>query len=398
MNTVLVVGGGLAGLSTARRLRELGFEGSVTIVDPAPLPYDRPPLSKTFLLGETTEEGLLLASAEWYAENKVEVLKDSVVALRPDVELVSGETIRADRVVLATGSRARRLPISGADLPGVRSLRTVADARRLREDLQPDRELVIVGAGLIGAEVASTAHRLGLRVTLVDPVETPLVPAVGRDLATYLHDMHRKAGIRVITGQAGEIRRDGSRYAVVLADGTALQADTVLSAVGGVPDIGLASAAGLATCDGIVVDANGRTSNPAVYAVGDSARVRLADGTLTRRGEHWEAARQSGERAAAAILGAQVEPQVSSWFWSDRHGVHVEAFGRLRGLGTTVLRGRPGGPWAALHINAAGYLVGAAAIDDSTTVRAARRIAERRRQVDPAELADPTTNLRKLAR
>lgn len=399
--SVLVVGGGLAGVGTARQLRQLGYDGSVTIVDPAPLPYDRPPLSKTFLLGGTLDEDLMLAPADWYDENTIDVVADTVTRLYPGTgtaELRSGGTLHADRVVLATGGRARRLRVPGESLPGIRSLRTLDDARRLRDDLRPNSELVIVGAGLIGAEVASTAHELGLAVTLVDPVEVPLVAALGVELATHLHQMHVEAGIRVITGQAVEIRQDHRRHVVALADGSALHADVVLVAVGGVPEMGVAAASGLEIADGVVVDASQKTSNPAVYAVGDSARVRTADGVLTRRCEHWEAARQSGERAAAAILDADLGPGPSSWFWSDRHGVHVEAFGTLAGPGETVFRRRDGASFAALHLDEAGRLVGAAAINDGPTVRAARRIVERGRRIEPSVLADPATNLRKLAR
>ncbi|MGW0694586.1 NAD(P)/FAD-dependent oxidoreductase [Streptomyces sp. NPDC002738] len=401
--SVVVVGGGLAGFSAARTLRESGYDGRLTLVDPSRLPYDRPPLSKGFLLGETQQEDLLLAPAHWYDDHRVDVVAGTVTRLDAAagrVVLASGRELSADRVLLTTGSRARELPVPGGDLPGIHRLRSLSDAERLSECLAPGRHLAIIGAGLIGAEVASSARRLGVDVTLVDPVPVPLVRAVGHDLAVRLHQMHEAAGVRTVTGQVAAIRQAAGHYTITLSTGDELTADNVLAAVGGLPEADLARTAGLDTDDGILVDAWQQTSNPAVYAAGDSARLRTADGMLARRAEHWEAARQSGERAAAAMLGKDLGTIISSWFWTDRHGVHAEAFGDLAsGEGRIVLRGHQGDAcFAAFHVREDGTLLGAAALNDPQTVRAARKIHERNKQVDPALLADPATNLRRLAR
>ncbi|GAA1367177.1 FAD-dependent oxidoreductase [Arthrobacter rhombi] len=400
-SSVLVIGGGLAGFSTVRQLRALGHRGVIRMVDPEGLPYDRPPLSKAYLLGNTDRAGLLLADASWATGNDVGILTGEVVAIRPDLgraELADGTVLEADVLVLATGGTARRLPIPGGDLDTVLELRTRADADRLREVLRPGLRLAVIGAGLIGAETASAARELGADVVLIDPMDPPLVPAVGPELARRLHDMHADRGLEVITGVPRSITRSGTSYAIGLDDGRTIGADAVLVGVGITANTALAEAAGLETEAGVIVDERQRTSHPRVYAVGDAARIRSSDGTLQRRAEHWESAMNTGHTAAAAIAGGDLPAHGASWFWSDRHGVHVEGVGSMTGQGSTVIREIDGKPAIAFRLDDDGYLTGCAAIDGGLAVRAARRIIDRRIRVDPAQLADPTVNLKKLAR
>jgi NADPH-dependent 2,4-dienoyl-CoA reductase/sulfur reductase-like enzyme len=401
VTSVTIVGGGLAGFTTAKELRARGFGGEVTIVDPAGLPYDRPPLSKEYLLGTRGVEDIQLSKAEWFAENNVELVTGLAVALHPDageVLLADGRTLTADAVVLATGGAARRLNIPGGDLGSVLELRTREHADRLRSLLKPGTRLAIIGAGLIGAETASSALVFGAEVTLIDPVDPPLVPAVGRELARRLHDMHEEKGVRTVTGVPTAITVDGAGHHVALDSGETVDADVVLVGIGIVPETGLAEAAGLETDNGVIVDEHQRTAHPRVYAVGDSSRIRTADGTLLRRAEHWEHALNTGTTAAAALMGQDRPEHGASWFWSDRHGVHVEGVGSMTADGTTVLRELDGTPSIAFRLDPDGYLVGCAAVDGGLAVRAARRIIDRRIRVDAADLADPSVNLKKLAR
>lgn len=400
-SSVLIIGGGLAGFSTARQLRALGHTGDIRIVDPEGLPYDRPPLSKAYLLGHTDQAGLLLADAAWCADHDVGITTGSVVALHPDAgeaELADGTMLQADVLVLATGGTARRLPIPGGDLESVLELRTRSDADRLRAVLRPGMRLAVIGAGLIGAETASAARELGADVVLIDPVDPPLVPAVGPELARRLHDMHGDRGLEVVTGVPVSITRDGGAHTITLEDGREITADAVLVGVGIAANTALADAAGLETDAGIIVDDHQRTSHPRVYAVGDAARIRSGDGTLQRRAEHWESAMNTGHTAAAAIAGAGLPTHGASWFWSDRHGVHVEGVGSMTAPGTTIIREIDGVPAIAFRLDGDGYLLGCAAIDGGIAVRAARRIIDRRIRVAPGQLADPTVNLKKLAR
>lgn len=401
LHSVTIVGGGMAGFTTARELRARGFSGALTIIDPAGLPYDRPPLSKAYLLGTRNAEGIQLSGAQWFAENRIDVLTGKATALDADagtVVLEDGREVTSQKVVLAAGGTARKLPIPGGELESVVELRTREDADRLRALLVPGARLAIIGAGLIGAETASAALSLGADVVLIDPLDPPLVPAVGPELARRLHDMHAAEGIRLVTGVPSRISVDDAGHHVALDAGETVDADVVLVGIGIIPSTALAEQAGLEADNGILVDERQRTSHPNVYAVGDASRTRLADGTLLRRAEHWEHAMNTGTTAAAALLGQDLPAHGASWFWSDRHGVHVEGVGSMTAEGSTVIREEDGRPAMAFRLDPQGYLVGCAAIDGGLGVRAARRIIDRKIPVDPALLADPAVNLKKLAR
>ncbi len=394
------MGGGVAAFSAASELRARGYDGALTLLSPEGAPYDRPPLSKGYLLGTEDAAKIALAAEGWYAEHEVEVVAERAVALRPAeaaVELGDGTLLRADRVLLATGARPRPLAIPGGE--AAYTLRDRADADALRGILVPEARVVVVGAGLIGTEVASAAVSFGAQVTLVDPVDPPLVPAVGEALARRLHAMHAEHGVRSIASVPLGISASGDGSHVVrLADGSALEADAIVAGIGIVPASRLAAEAGIEVDDGVLVDASGATTNPAVFAAGDVSRLRKPDGILARRAEHWEAAVRSGQAAAASMLG-QAPPETGApWFWSDRYGVHVEAVGTLDGRagGSTVLREVDGVPQAAFLLADDGHLLGAAAVDLPLLIRAARRIMDRGLTPDRAALADPAVPARRL--
>lgn len=401
VNRIVVVGGGIAGVSTVAALRSGGFDGDLTLVDAGELPYDRPPLSKEFLKGDKDIDAIALQPAQWYDAQAVRLVNLSTVArLRAGeaaVELADGTALAADRVVLATGGRAARPPIPGAGSPRVHVLRTVEDAERLRPFLVPGARLLVVGAGLIGAEVASTARGLGCEVVLADPVRPPLAPVLGTEAADWLHDLHAERGIKTVQSGVESFTDNGGGIAARFTDGDSVLVDAVVLGVGMLPETSLAEAAGLEVDHGIVVDDGQVTSNPAVLAVGDPARTRR-HGVLTPRTEHWEAAQLDGRRAAATILGLPAPAATAPWFWTDRHGLHVEAVGEMAAAQTTVLRGRIGGPSFAAFGLAGGRLVAATAVNDSTAVRAARRMIDRGLAVAPESLADPATDLRRLLR
>ncbi|WP_284987901.1 MULTISPECIES: NAD(P)/FAD-dependent oxidoreductase [unclassified Arthrobacter] len=401
VESVTIVGGGMSGFTAAKELRGRGFAGNLTIIDPAGLPYDRPPLSKDYLLGSRDAQDIQLAHADWFAEHQVDVVTGHAAALRPDeatVVLEDGSEITSSRVVLATGGAARRLGIPGGDLETLLELRTREDADRLRSVLKPGARLAIIGAGLIGAEVASSALPFGVEVVLIDPVDPPLVPAVGHELARLLHDMHPERGVSVVTGVPTAITRDSAGHHVAMESGERIDADAVLVGIGIIPETGLAEEAGLETDNGVIVDESQRTAHPNVYAVGDSSRIRRSDGTLLRRAEHWEHALNTGATAAAALLGQDLPKHGASWFWSDRHGVHIEGVGNMTGEGTTVVREKDGKPSVFFRLDPDGYLAGCAAIDGGMSVRAARRLIDRRILVDPQKLADPAVDLKKLTK
>lgn len=395
--SVAIIGAGPAGFSAAAELRRRGFAGHIQLLDPEGLPYDRPPLSKGYLAGDP-DTALALAEESWYEANSVSVTAGTAAGIDPDsgtVLLDGGGELQADVLLLATGGRARALPFPGAGL--LHTLRSRSDADSLRGRLGAGRRLVIIGAGLIGAEVAATAAACGTAVVLIDPVPVPLVPAVGAELAAHLHSLHAQGGVESITALPVDVVADGEALAVLLEDGTSVAADTVLAAVGMVPDTGLAEAAGLAVEDGIVVDGAGRTSHPRVFAAGDAVRRRI-NGVLERRSEHWDAAVRSGQAAAAGILGQEAPADAVPWFWTDRYGVHAEAVGNMSAPGEAVERGKSGPGYMVFRLSPDGTLAGAAGVDAGNSLRAARRLIALAKPVDAAALADPEVDLRRLLR
>jgi NADPH-dependent 2,4-dienoyl-CoA reductase/sulfur reductase-like enzyme len=258
--------------------------------------------------------------------------------------------------------------------------------------------LLIVGAGLIGAEVASTARGLGCEVVLADPVSPPLSAAFSPDVAAWLHSLHEKHGVTTVRTAVEAFSEAAGGISVTFARQNQAQTfDAALLAVGMAPETALAEATGLRVDHGIVVDRRQMTSNPAVLAVGDAATYR-ADAVPVNRSEHWEAAQHDGHRAAAMILRGAAPADSAPWFWTDRHGVHVEVVGALGNADQLLQRGLVGQPPFSVFALQGGHVVGAVGVGDSTAVRAARRLIDRGVTVDPAQLCDPATDLRKLVR
>ncbi|QMV85743.1 FAD-dependent oxidoreductase [Corynebacterium hindlerae] len=402
MSNVTIVGGGIGGYTVAAELRNRGFEGAVTIIDPLGYPYDRPPLSKEILQGSKNAEQLLLAPRSWYEENKVTLVKAKVDRIKPEErELVldGGGTHSFDKLVLATGGLPRPLPAPGFDDPDLFVLRTTEDAQRLKKALGKGTRLAIIGAGLIGAEVASSARELGAEVTLIDPVPVALVPAVGKEIAERLHALHAAHGVETVAGFTTGIRREGATFVIDIDGKDTVTADVVLVAVGIIPEENLAKSAELECDGGVLVDHAQRTTADGIWAVGDCARVRNADGTLERRHEHWESAIFDAQTAAADICGQELPEHGASWFWTDRYGVHVEGVGSMTAEGETVIRpDEEGQPQVVFRVAPDSTIVGCTAYDKGMAVRAARRLIDRKVVVDPEALADPAVNLKKLAR
>ncbi|ALJ21387.1 NAD(P)/FAD-dependent oxidoreductase [Microbacterium sp. No. 7] len=392
--SVVIVGGGVAGYTLADALRARGFAGRVTIIDREPALYDRPPLSKAAFIDDIGLHDLAFSTDPHLEERGIEVISGrSVVALEDGgAQLDDGRLIAGDALVLATGGSARQIRFPGHDAPIVHTLRTFDDASRIRAAARPGARILVAGAGLIGAELTSSLLTLGVDVTLVDPVEVPIVPAAGVAIAQRLHAMHAMRGADVRIGLISEVVREGEGWTAILADDTRLAVDAVVVGAGLVPNVELAEAAGLEVEDGIVVDERHRVSD-GIYAIGDVARVRDADGVLHRREEHWEAAQHDAQELAALLVGEEPEPRSAPWWWSDRYDVHVEGVGRMTGPGETVLRGET----VAFHVDG-DLLVGAVSINDTMTVRAARRLIDQRIPVSRVDLMDPSVSLRGLLR
>ncbi|MET9882101.1 FAD-dependent oxidoreductase [Streptomyces sp. NPDC006430] len=336
MRTVAVVGASLAGLSAARSLREQGYDGRLVLIGDEPhRPYDRPPLSKEFLAGEVDEHALAL---EAEGEDLAAVWELGARAVGLDtgsrgehhVRLGDGRSVRAHGIVIATGAAARTLPGSGR-LDGVHVLRTLEDARALREDLARGGRLVVVGGGLVGAEVASTAHRMGLDVTVLEAAPAPLAGPLGAEMGSLVSLLHGDHGVRLWCG-VGVRSLVGTRRveAVLLADGRRIDADTVLVGVGARPCTDWLAGSGLDLDDGVRCDAAGRTNVPGIVAVGDCAAWYEPAVGAYRRVEHWTGARERPATAVAALLSggrATPEPPRPPYFWSDQYGIRIQFAG-----------------------------------------------------------------------
>jgi NADPH-dependent 2,4-dienoyl-CoA reductase/sulfur reductase-like enzyme len=334
---VVVVGASVAGLTAAETLRREGYDGSITLIgrEPHP-PYDRPPLSKQVLLGDWPAERVFLRRPEDVAALGLDLrLGTAATALSTaarTITLSDATETGYDALLIATGVRPRRPP--GYDLPGTHVLRDLADALALRERIAPGRRLVVLGAGFLGAEAASSARALGAEVTLVEPAPAPLAHAVGPQAAAHLARLHREHGVDLRTGTkvTGVETTDGRVSGVRLSDGTRTPADDVLIAVGSEPDTRWLEGSGLRLADGVVCDAYCAAA-PGVYAAGDVARWHNPLFGVSMRIEHRTNAAEQAMAAARNLLRPeQARPYAPvPYFWSDQHGVRVQAFGHLRG-------------------------------------------------------------------
>jgi NADPH-dependent 2,4-dienoyl-CoA reductase/sulfur reductase-like enzyme len=341
MKQVVIVGGSLAGISTARALRAQGYDGGLTLVGAEPhRPYDRPPLSKEFLgAGGTVEEPEL--SLEMPGEDlgitwRLGVAAQSFDSRAMTIALADGDRLTADGVVLATGAAPVPLPGMPA-LRGVHLLRTIDDARSLRTDLAHGGRLVVVGGGFIGSEVASTARQLGLEVTVVEAAPLPLVVQVGEQMAKLLSGLHAAGGTQLECGVGvkGLVGREGVE-GVELADGRVLPADVVVVGIGARPVTAWLDGSGIDLADGhrgVICDAVGATNRPGVVAVGDCSAWYDEDFGGPHRVEHWTSAHERGPLAAATLLGIE-PPRLrggrAPYFWSDQYGLRIQFAGTYR--------------------------------------------------------------------
>ncbi|GAA4862383.1 NAD(P)/FAD-dependent oxidoreductase [Saccharopolyspora rosea] len=344
---VVVLGTGQAGQQTAISLRQAGFDGRVVLVGDEPeLPYRRPPLSKGYLTGDVDAAGLLLRTADYYAAHDIEVLpaQRAVEILRSEhrVRLRDGRSLDYQHLVLALGSRNREVPVPSADLPGVLGLRTLADADALRDRLRSARDVVVVGGGFVGLEVATSASAFGARVTVVEAQERLLARVATPQTSEFFARAHRSRGVRLLLGhRVARFLGDDSVSTVEIESGERIAADLVLVGAGAVPDVELAREAGLAERDGVVVDAWLRTSDPDISAIGDCARFPSPFAAEPVRIESVQNAVDQARCVAARLTGAPAEYRAVPWFWSDQAGTRLQIAGLTGGHDRTVLRGDP---------------------------------------------------------
>jgi 3-phenylpropionate/trans-cinnamate dioxygenase ferredoxin reductase subunit len=399
---LVIIGAGQAGFALAAKLRALKDERPILLLGSEPcLPYQRPPLSKKYLLGEMSFDRLLFRPRAWYEENNVEIrLSTPVEAVDREartVRLFDGSTIAYDTLVFATGATPRRLPSQiGGDLDGVYTARDKADADRLADEMKAGRRLLIVGGGYIGLEAAAVARKLGLDVTLIEMAERVLARVAAKETADAMRAIHQAEGvvIRENTGLKRLIGEDGRVKAAELSDGSVIDVDLVIAGIGVVPNDRIAAEAGIETANGILVDDMEQSSDPNVYAVGDCAvfdwqgqKIRL---------ESVQNAVDQAEAAASNLAGVALSYRPKPWFWSDQYDVKLQIAGFNLGYDETVVR--PGAREGSLSVwyFAKGDFIAVDAINDAKAYVAGKKLLDLGRTPDRAAIADPLLDLKTL--
>jgi 3-phenylpropionate/trans-cinnamate dioxygenase ferredoxin reductase subunit len=395
--TYVIVGASMAGAKAAETLREEGFGGSIVLLgEEQERPYERPPLSKGYLLGKEEKSSIYVHEETWYAENDVD-LRLGVTATAVDVgarqvALAGGGTVGYDRLLLATGAAPRRLSVPGADLEGVVYLRRVGDSERLAGALRGGGHVVIVGAGWIGLEVAAAAREFGCEVTVVEPEPGALHRHLGPELGAVFADLHREHGVVFRFGESvTELRGSGGISSVVTSAGAVLDADLVVVGIGAVPATRLAADAGLDVANGVICDAGLRTSAHEVFAAGDVANAFHPLYGKHVRVEHWANALNGGPAAARSMLGKGVSYDVVPYFFSDQYDLGMETAGLPEpgSYDQIVYRGdREAREFIAFWLSGGAVVAGmnVNVWDVSDDIQALIRA---RRPVDESRLADP---------
>jgi len=401
--TYIIIGAAQAGGWGAKTLRDQGFAGRVILIGDEPYPpHERPPLSKDVLLGLKPPESTYIWPAEKLAniEMRTGTRVEAIDRAKKQIVLAGGETLAYDKLLLATGSRVRKLNTPGAGLPGVHYLRSIDDTLAIKRDLTADAHLLVVGAGWIGLETAAAARKHGAKVTVIEVANQVCNRALPKGLADYLQERHAAQGVAFRLNDTVTKFEGGARVErAALADGSELAVSAVVIGIGVVPNVELAQAAGLAVDNGIVTDASGRTADPAVFAAGDvtshpnefmGRRVRL---------ESWANAQNQAIAAAKAMLGKTEPYNEIPWFWSDQYNLNVQMLGIPHKSDKSVVRGdRAKDQFLEFFLLPDGRIEAVAAINSPRDLRFAKRLLQVNKPVDPARLADTAVTLQDLAK
>ena len=400
MAGIVVIGAGQAGASCVAKLRGLGYDGTITLIgeEPAP-PYQRPPLSKKYLLGEMELERLFLRPESFYAENAIDLhLGESVTGIdRANKEVIAGgRRIAYDNLVLTTGSVPRRLPEAiGGALQGVYVVRDLKDVEGMAPEFAADRHVLIVGGGYIGLEAAAVAASRGLSVTLVEMADRILQRVAAPETSDYFRALHTRHGVDIREGVGLEtLTGDGRVTGARLTDGSELAVDFVIVGVGIAPATALAEAAGLDIENGIKVDAQGRTGDPAIWAAGDCAAFPWRG--QRHRLESVPNAIDMAECVAENIMGAGKAYEPQPWFWSDQYDVKLQIAGLNAGYDRIVTRpGAMAGQVSFWYFRGA-RLLAVDAMNDPRAYMVGKRLIDAGKTADPDVVADPDSDLKAL--
>ncbi|PSH60807.1 NAD(P)/FAD-dependent oxidoreductase [Phyllobacterium sophorae] len=398
---IVVIGAGQAGFTACAKLRELGHPGPITLIgEEAHPPYQRPPLSKGYLLGEMTEDRLYFRPINFYQERSIDLRLSERVGFIDRVSKVvglsNGSTVPYDRLILTTGARPRSLPAEiGGDLEGVFYVRNLADINSMAHHFRPGQHVLIVGGGYVGLEAAAVSAKLGLEVTLIEASQRILQRVACPQTSAYFRNLHGKEGVVLCedTGLKRLSGEDGHVRSAELADNSVLPIDFVIVGIGVVPNVELAEAAGLTIDNGIAVDEDCRTSDPDIYAAGDCAsfpwrsrRIRL---------ESVGNAIEQAESVAKALMGQSSGYEAKPWFWSDQFDVKLQIAGYSQGYDNVATR-KSVGDGVSYWYYRGGDLLAVDAMNDPRVYMVAKRLIEAGTSPDPTVVSDPATDVKSL--
>ena len=397
---IVIIGAGQAAAQAVQSLRAEGFDGPITLVgDEAYPPYQRPPLSKAYLLGTFERPRLFLKADAYYAEAGCELLLNtSATAIHRaerSVELADGRRLPYDKLLLATGARVRRLACPGADLPGIHYLKTIADVDGLQAVFQPGKRIAIVGGGYIGLEVAAVGAKRGLDVTVFEAMDRLMARAVSPGISAFYQAKHEKAGVRLKLRTGVESFGGDGRVEWVKAGGETYPADIVLVGIGVIPCDELARHAGLGCEDGIVVDRNARTGDPHIWSAGDCTRHVGREGQAIRL-ECVQNAIDQAKHAALAMVGKPKTYSEVPWFWSDQYDLKLQIAGLARPTDTLVQRGDPASrKFAVFHLRD-GVVAAVEAVNAAPEYLIGKKMIAEGKSVAPEMLADLSIPIKQM--
>lgn len=401
---VVILGAGHAGGTAAALLRQYGHEGPITLVGEEPIPpYQRPPLSKAWLKGEADADSLALKPLEFYAEQNIDFRPGTrAVKLAREakqVTLSTGEVLTYDYLIIATGARAIKLPVEGADLDGLLELRTAADAERLKATIGPGKRLAVIGGGYIGLEAAASGRALGAEVVVIEREPRLLARVACEELSNFFLDYHKRHQVTFELGAtvAGFVGENGHVTGVKLSDGRVIPCDAALIGVGAAPNDEIASDAGLDTARGVVVDLEARTADRSIFAIGDVAHRPMPIYDRMFRMESVPNALEQAKQAASAIVGRAPPPGEVPWQWSDQYDLKLQIAGYAFDVDRILLRGDPASAkFAVFHLKG-DQVQSVEAINSPPEFMMGKLLIANRKPVDLVKLADPSISMKEVA-
>ena len=402
LGQIVVIGAGQAGSALTAKLRNLGYDGDITLIgEETKPPYQRPPLSKAYLMGEMEEERLYLRPAAFYADNNITLRlgsRVSAVDLAAKTVELDDEKIAYDQLAFTTGSDPRRLPASiGGDLEGVFTVRSIADIDRMAPSVAEGRRVLVIGGGYIGLEAAAVAAKKGMTVTLVEMAERILQRVAAPETSDYFRALHQEKGVNILEGVGLErLVGEGTVTGARLTNGTELDIDMAIVGVGIAPSTDVAAHAGIIAENGIETDAFGKTSDPSVWAAGDCASLLFKENRI--RLESVQNAIDQAEAVAENMLGANKPYEPFPWFWSDQYDVKLQIAGLNTGYTNVVTRaGEKPGAQSHWYYNS-DQLLAVDSMNDPRAYMVGKRLIEAGKSPAPREVSDPETDLKMLLR